>query len=154
MKTKLLLLSFLVFALSACNLDSTFEDDHNFEEETWHMNDLISFDFESDSKPQDFEVKVRSSLHYPFYNLFIKAQLLDSTGNTLKEELLGFDLYDSKTGKPLGKGNSIFQLDVTAFPTLQLPYDGKYKMQLTHYMRVEELGGLLSVGVRVKDPEN
>lgn len=154
MKAKLLLLSLFVFAVSACNLDSTFEDDHNFEDEVWHMNDIISFEFESESKPQDFQVKVRSNLNYPFYNLYIKAELIDSTGSNLKEELLSFDLYDSKSGKPLGKGNSVFQLDIEAFPTLQLPYNGKYQVRLAHYMRVEELDGLLSIGVRVKDPEN
>lgn len=154
MKSKLLLFSLLLLALSSCNLDSTFEDDYNFKEETWQMNDLILFEFESEAAAQDFEVKVRSNLDYPFYNLYIKAQLQDSTGRPLKEELLGFDLYDAKTGKPLGSGNSIFQLDITAFPTLQLPYQGKYQLQLAHYMRVEELNGLLSVGIRVKDPVN
>lgn len=155
MNSRLLFVSLaLLFSLSACDLNSTYEDDHDFDSGSWPMNDLISFDFVTESSVQNIDVKIRSNLDYPFYNLYLKAELLDSLGQVVNEELLGFNLYDANTGKPLGKGNSIYQRTVRAFENQELPYDGQYSLRLAHYMRVDELQGVLSVGVRVKPNED
>ena len=76
MKVRISLFSLLiVLSICACNLDSTFEDDHNFEEAGWHMDDQISFSFESEAQ-LEFEIKVRSNLDYLFIISISKLSFL------------------------------------------------------------------------------
>lgn len=140
------------FSFSACNFDSTFEEDIDFNEGTWHMDTLAVFEFESEKVEKNIEIKLRSNLDYPFYNLYLKLELIDSLGRRLQDTLLGFDLYDQKTGKPIGKGNSIYQLNAVALPNYEFPYEGKYEIRLAQYMRRATLPGILSAGIRIEDP--
>jgi gliding motility-associated lipoprotein GldH len=147
---------FMLFILliSACNLNSTYEGDIDFEQETWHMDSIAYFYFEAPAAAQDVEVKFRSTLDYPNYNLYVKMTLSDSNGVVLADKLLDYELYDEKTGKPMGKGNSIYQFNSIALPAYDFPYEGSYRVSLAQYMRFVELPGILSVGIRVKDVED
>lgn len=147
-------LTFLCLVLSACDLSSTFEDDLDFENGIWHMDSIARFDFDGKMGAQDVEIKFRSSLEYPIYNLYVKMTLTDSNGVALADELLSYDLYDAKTGKPLGKGNSIYQYMATVLSAYEFPYEGPYTINIAQYMRYVELPGILSVGVRVADPQD
>lgn len=144
----------LTTLITGCDLSSTYESDIDFEDGYWHMDSLATFQFEAPKESQDIELKLRSNLEYPFYNLYIKMELADSTGKVLKDSLVGFDLYDAKTGKPLGQGNSIYQLNKNVLEAYPFPYDGKYSIRLAQYMRRVELSGIVSAGVRIAPLED
>jgi len=143
----LVLLSFL--AVSSCSLSSTYEDDVDFKEGVWHMDSLATFVFEAPAEPQHVEIKLRNNLEYPFYNLYLKLELMDSAGLMIEDSLLDLTLYDQKTGKPLGDGNSIYQTNQLALEAFPFPYEGNYSIRLAQYMRRVELNGILSAGVRI-----
>jgi gliding motility-associated lipoprotein GldH len=152
MKTKVLaLFILLIWSTTACDLHRTYESNHDFDQEGWHMNQQIDFDFQTNSPYPTTEILLRSDLNYPFYNLYLRAQLLDSLGKTLKEELLSINLYDPKTGEPLGAGNSIYQYSLKAFESNDFPYMGPYQIKLAQFMRLENLPGIISVGMRVEE---
>ena len=144
----------LVLLLSACNFDATFSDNHDFQEGLWNMDSIPSFEFEIGNEPlQDVAIKVRSNLEYPYYNLYLQYTITDQQGTELASDLVNFVLYDEETGKPQGKGNSIYQY---AAPVLE-DYNftpGTYTFSVAQYMRMAELPGVLSVGVTVSNSEN
>lgn len=153
-KSVLAFLLLLGLSLTGCGFDSTYEEDIDFENGIWHMDSLAVFEFETEGTQKDVEVKLRSNLDYPFYNLYLKLELYDSLGKRLQDTLLGFDLYNQKTGKPLGKGNSIYQLNTVALSAYPFPYEGKFEVRMAQYMRIAALPGMVSTGIRVVDPEN
>jgi len=151
---QLLGLVLLSLLFNSCDLSSTYEADQDIPDAFWHMDSLLTFDFRGVPGPQNIEVKFRSTLEYPKYNLYIRMSLLDSLDKPLANELLSFDLYDPKSGKPLGKGNSIYQYKAMAIENFNFPYEGPYRIQLAQYMRYAELPGIVSAGIRVSEPEN
>lgn len=145
---------FLLLATSSCDLSSTFESDVDFDEGIWHMDSLATFEFDAPAQTQDVEVKLRNNLDYPFYNLYVKLELLDSTGGMLQDTLVELTIYDQKTGKPKGEGNSIYQINTLGLDAYPFPYAGTYSIRLAQYMRKVELEGILSTGVRIVPEEN
>jgi gliding motility-associated lipoprotein GldH len=75
--------------------------------------------------------------------------LKDSLGQPMVDSLLNINLFDVKTGKPLGDGfGNIF----TKYDTLPMEqiYDNQHvKIQFIQYMRKEELEGIEAVGLKI-----
>ena len=119
------------------------------------MDSIPSFEFEvGDELAQDIAIQVRSNLDYPYYNLYLQYTLEDQQGNELESELVNFVLYDEATGKPKGKGNSVYQYTSPVLENYQFPAAGTYKISIAQYMRMAELPGVLSVGVTLNDSED
>lgn len=119
------------------------------------MDSIPSFEFEvGDELAQDIAIQVRSNLDYPYYNLYLQYSLEDQQGNELESELVNFVLYDEATGKPKGKGNSVYQYTSPVLENYSFPAAGTYKISIAQYMRMAELPGVLSVGVTLNDSED
>jgi hypothetical protein len=71
--------------------------------------------------------------------------LKDSLGQSVETKLLDIPLFESKTGKPLGDG---YGGTFTKYDTL--PLDNTFSsIHLIQYMRVDELSGIETVGLKV-----
>ncbi|OEK06451.1 gliding motility lipoprotein GldH [Roseivirga misakiensis] len=138
--------------MMGCDSGRVYEADHDFEELTWNMDSIPDFQFSiEDTAPKDIIFKIRNSLDFPFRNCYMKYTLADTLGNTLKSELINLKLFDEKTGKPFGKGNSVFQHAETILSDYNFPKPGTYILSVAQYMRTTELAGTYSIGVRVEE---
>jgi gliding motility-associated lipoprotein GldH len=143
----------LAFALiHSCDRNRVYEEVYDFEEGIWNMDTIPAFNFEiTDKAPKRVLINVRNSIEFRTQNLYLTYYLTDEKGNQLKSELVNVQLFDAKTGKPLGKGNSIFQHEVEILPNYSFPSVGKYQIKIAQYMREANLENVPSVGVRLEN---
>ncbi|WP_305981655.1 gliding motility lipoprotein GldH [Roseivirga thermotolerans] len=150
-KAKLAIATLLLFVW-ACDAQRVFEDDQSFEQKSWHMNEMPEFSFEiDDTTPKNIYFKLRNDLEYPFQNLYVTYYLLDEQNEQVTSDLINISLFDEVSGKPLGKGSSIYQSSERILEGYSFPQPGKYTFRVAQYMRSESLAGVHSVGVRVEE---
>ncbi|MCL6257517.1 gliding motility lipoprotein GldH [Aquiflexum sp. TKW24L] len=145
MKLRLLVLLLSGFLFVSCAGDRLFEEYEGLKSGTWHVSDTVSFDVSKISNPNKTLVGIKYTKDYEFRNLYLMYILKDSLGQTVESKLLDIPLFESKTGKPLGDG---YGSTFTRYDTL--PLGTLYSsIHLVQYMRVEELTGIETVGVKV-----
>lgn len=118
----------------------------------WHSDSILRFEFRlTDSGRYDLYYHIRNTLDYPYYNLYVKYRLIDSTGRQLDERLQDIILMDAKTGEPFGThlGGS-FEHELIALPAYAFVAPGRYVLLIEQYMRQERLPGILNFGLRLK----
>ncbi len=163
MKNKIgyiLILIAIGFGFTSCDkltasseFERLFEYNYQFKNRVWNMDTIPTYQFEIEnpSIPTNVLLNVRNGLDYPFYNIFVKYSLEDSTGKILDSKQLEFDLLDPKSGKPLGKGaTDLYFHQFVCLNNFKFPYKGNFKFKITQYMREQELKGIHSVGVRIE----
>lgn len=142
----------LVLANFGCDSGRVYEADYDFEGDEWHMDTIPSFEFQIDEPSgKDLLLKIRNSLDYPFRNCYMTYYLEDSIGTVLASELVNFQLFDETTGKPFGKGNSVFQHSEIIKSQYDFPKAGRYRLRVAQYMRKTNLEGTYSVGLRIEE---
>jgi gliding motility-associated lipoprotein GldH len=148
---KICLLLLAVTLINSCDRNRVYEEVYDFEEGIWNMDTIPAFNFEiTDNAPKRVLINVRNSIEFRSQNLYLTYYLTDKNGNELKSELVNVQLFDAKTGKPFGKGNSIFQHEVEILPSYNFPGVGKYRIKIAQYMREANLENVPSVGVRLE----
>ncbi len=152
-------LSIMAFVaiLFSCDSARVYEENKDFEGPYWPKNDVPEFTFkiEDTAKSYDISINVRNGFDYPFYNLYYEYDIKDSTGNTLQKDMLELILFDSKTGEPFGGGlGDLFDHQKPVIENYQFPQPGQYTISFTHFMRVDTLPLILSVGARVEKSED
>jgi gliding motility-associated lipoprotein GldH len=141
----------LVFLFIACTEDRYFENNIDFNDRVWEMDESAEFEFEIDSTTLPYQIKLnlRNSLDYPYRNLYIKYQLLDST-QLIADKLMDIKLFEAKNGKPFGSRQSdIYSHQLILQDSVFFPEKGTYKIALSQYMREKELKGIISVGIKI-----
>ncbi|MFY0651024.1 MAG: gliding motility lipoprotein GldH [Cyclobacteriaceae bacterium] len=150
---KTALISFsLALILFGCNPNKIYDDYVDLENSVWNVDTLATYDFEIPnlSDAYDISYNVRYADMYPYYNIYIKYYLEDSSKNIIKSELQEILLFDKKTGIPLGDGiGDIIDREVLIFKDFDFPYAGKYRFRVKQFMRVENLPGIMSFGLRI-----
>lgn len=146
---------FILMMITSCDPDRIYETNQDLNEENWKPEDTIAFtvDIEDAKSSYNLYYNIRYSADYPYYNLFTKYILSDSTGNILRTPKLPEDmfLFDVKTGKPLGSGvGSVYDHQVSFLKDFIFPYEGKYTVKVVQYMRNKPLNGISSIGLRVE----
>jgi gliding motility-associated lipoprotein GldH len=64
---------------------------------------------------------------------------------------VNIDLFEPKTGKPLGSGlGDIFDHRQLLLDDYKFPNSGKYTISFQQYMRVDSLTNIRSMGVRIE----
>lgn len=142
----------LTFFLVSCTEERYFEDNSDFEDRVWNMEESAEFSFEIDSVELPYQIKlnVRNTMDYPYRNLYIKYRLKDST-YLMEDKLLNLKLFEAKTGKPFGDRQSeIYSHQLTLQDSVYFHAKGNYKIELNQYMREKELEGMVSVGIRIE----
>ncbi|WP_422361159.1 gliding motility lipoprotein GldH [Reichenbachiella sp.] len=151
----LVAVSFSLFVV-ACGSNTVIDEQSDIKEGLWHLDSLVAFQFEIEDTTSTYQIQynVRYAVDYPYYNLFLKYYLEDSAGEMLSSELQELILFDKKTGEPLGEGlGDLFDRGVPVFEDQKFPYAGVYTFKVKQFMRMEELPGILSFGLKVQKPE-
>lgn len=139
--------------LGGCDSQRVFEQNIDIENRKWPKGDVKHFEFEITDAQQSYNIyyNIRNSVAYPFHNLFLTYSLKDATGNKLLSELQNMNIFDEKTGKPLGNGlGDIFDLQVLSVENYTFDQPGKYTFTIQQFMRRDTLPELLSIGIRVE----
>lgn len=152
---QLVVLCSLLF-LCACDNSRVFEGYKDFTNRKWSAREVVTFDFEIQNAnlPYNLYYRVRNTLSYPYYNLYITYEIVDSQGKVLVAKMIDNNLMHPQTGEPLGSGSGdLFDNQFVLLSNHQFLAAGKYQVRLHQYMRVEELPEILAVGMRVEKVE-
>lgn len=139
--------------LMGCDDSRVFEENVDFEQRIWIVNQKPSFEFTVEDTTRSYNVlfNVRHAVSYPFSRLFFKYALKDSS-TVIKNEMTSAFLFDKNNGAPQGNSGlgDIYDLRVPLLTDFKFPKKGKYSVTLEQFMRTDSLPGVLAVGVRVE----
>lgn len=157
MQKKAAIVSLFIACISLwyCTPRDDFRSIHDLKGSEWPIDSLHSYTFTitDTNKSYDFYYLIRNATAYPFYNLYIKRSLADSTGKTLSVSMEELLLFNAKTGKPYGDGlGDIFdhKFKIKSLSNYRFPKPGVYTFSMEQYMRQDPLLGIMSVGVSVE----
>ncbi len=137
----------------SCNQHKIYDDYVEIDNSIWQEDTLASFEFTvpSDSINYSISYNVRYAEGYPFYNLYLTYYLEDSLQTPISSELQEIILFNKKTGEPLGDGlGGVFDREVLIFNNMKFPYVGKYHFKIKQFMRIKELPGIISFGIKIE----
>lgn len=143
----------LAVALFSCDHSKVYDSNVDMKENQWQVADTLRYDFAIQDSTQlnNFYYKIRYSTAYPYYNIYVKYYLLDSASRLLESKQSNMNLFDARSGKPLGSGMGDFYDEQILFlPNKKLPYAGRYSLKAIHYMRDEPLKGISAFGLKVE----
>ncbi len=146
----------IAFFGMSCGKTIVIEEYQDITAGVWSVDSLASFDFVVEDTTLNYEIayNVRYASTYPYYNLYVTYYLEDSTGNVLATELQDLTLFDRKSGEPLGEGlGDLFDREILIFDNYTFKTPAKYSFKVKQFMRMEELPGILSFGLRISEAE-
>ncbi|MEN7548145.1 gliding motility lipoprotein GldH [Rapidithrix thailandica] len=144
--------------LMGCNTtEYNYQSFTNFDKGMWYYDSAAIFDFEAPNthEPFDINYNVRNALAYPYYNLYIQYELMDSAGNVLKSALAQDILMDPTSGKPFGtSAGEMYNHEFNLIPNYKFPYQGSFQLRLKQNMRMDTLTDIYAIGASIKPSEN
>lgn len=152
MKNKLFLFSVVAFLFSCSEKGKVFHDYQEVDNDEWLSANKLLFPVQIEDNKATYTLQylARYTKDYPYYNLYVKRSILDSTGKTLSSKLQGMYLFDEKSGAPKGSGwGNKYDHTVLADTNITFPYKGKYTIQLQQYMRQDTIIGISDMGISV-----
>lgn len=131
--------------LAACQTDRIFEEYRGMNGSEWKVADTVRF--KPNVKDEKFAVVlgVKYNNDYDYRNLYVRYTIQDSLGHTIDSKLMDVPLFESASGRPLGKG---FGSTFTKYDTLPISQSFT-SIELLQYMRIDTLQGIEAVGVKV-----
>lgn len=151
MKRHSLILILFVFFM-ACDSSRVYEEYYDFNGSTWNLDSIPSFEFSiENTDPKDLFVNLRNTVSYNYQNLYLFYQLNDENGKELESDLINIPVFDEKTGKPFGSGNSIYEHQHKILASYRFPKNGKYVLKIAQYMREIDLKEIVSVGASIEE---
>ncbi len=150
-------LFFFLLIVCSCDSNRVYEYNIEFDDRTWKVIEEPRFEFKVPNSADQYNIyyNVRNSLDFPYARIFVKWHLYDSTGREISKKLIFNDLFDEKTGRPLGD-SGLGDLYDHRFPILEnysFAHPGKYSVKLDQFNRQDTLHGVIAVGVRVERKE-
>lgn len=145
--------SILIFSCDSNRIAEDNKDIDNY----WKGDSIAHFNFKIEDSTIDYNVffSVRNGVEFPHSNLYFKYVLKDSIGKTLESELVNFQLFNAKTGYPLGNGvGDIFEHQYELLTKYKFITSGTYQVSFQQYMRYDSLPEIYSVGFRVEKTIN
>ncbi len=141
----------ILFFTIACNQDIVFEKNVSMPGDKWSRYHIPVFDVEiTDTlNPYDLIINLRNTGEYPRSNLFLFISAKSPQGAFTRDTL---ELVLAEpSGKWKGRGfGSIWQNRFFYRQNVRFPEKGIYKIEIEQAMRLEELPGILDVGLRVE----
>ncbi len=146
----------LVIFFASCDQNRIYEKNKKFRDRIWPKDQVVTFDFEiTDIHPSyNFYFNIRNSIRYKYQNVYLAYSLEDTLGNVFQSDLTNINLFDPKTGEPLGDGlGDIFDHRVKVIGNYQFNNPGFYQFNIEHYMRPDSLEEIMAIGLRVEKSE-
>jgi gliding motility-associated lipoprotein GldH len=148
----------MVFLLTAsmvsCDKSRLYEENREFSDRNWKATEEPRFEFAVKDTSQRYNLyyNIRNSLSYPYSRIFITFHLYDSTGRELSKRLVNHDLFDQKTGHPLGDSGlgDLYDHQFLLLKDHHFGFPGKYSVKLDQFMRQDTLQGVIAVGMRIE----
>lgn len=144
----------LVLIVIACDSNRIYEDYKDFKDRSWKINEPTTFDFQitDASKKYNLLMEIRNSLDYPYSRLFVNYNLKGSDSLSLSKEMIAVNLFDQKTGKPLGSSGigDIYDHQFSVLKNYSFKKSGAYRMSFQQFMRQDTIPGILAVGFRLE----
>lgn len=150
--TRLLSLIFLLAMLMpACNESVIYESNQRIPGNEWNRFDLHRFEVDIDDTVNIYNlmINVRNTGEYPRSNLFLFVSASSPSG-AFTRDTLEFILAEP-SGKWLGKGfGSVWQNRFYYRRNVRFPERGKYLFEFEQAMRIDDLPGILDIGLRIE----
>lgn len=147
-----LLFVLVLFYFSSCDSSRLYEENKDINS-YWLSDSIASFNFDISDNTLDYNVffSVRNGVDFPHSNLYFKYFLKDSLGATIESDLINFQLFNAKSGYPLGNGiGDMFEHQYELLTKYQFTNTGVYELSFQQYMRYDSLPEIYSVGFRVE----
>lgn len=148
------LLILLVLALFHISCDSNRTSEQNIDiKGYWKTDSIAKFNFVIEEPNEDYNVyfSLRNGVEFPHSNIYFKYSLMDSLGTIIESDLVNFQLFNAKTGYPLGNGiGDIFEHQYELLTKYQFETSGTYWLSFQQYMRYDSLPEIYSVGYRIE----
>lgn len=141
-----------LFLLFACEGNQIYQNTHTLAQQTWPATAVQTFTFQvvDTTQAYDIDLCIKNTQAYPYQNFFIAYALQDQAQQLLQNGLEDYMLFEEKTGKPLGTGYG--KIKNNQFVLLKNYYftePGLYTLNLTQFMRTQNLGGVHAIGIKV-----
>jgi gliding motility-associated lipoprotein GldH len=150
------LFSFLLaVALTSCDDNVLYEENREIANDgMWNMKEKLVFDFEvpDTTTHYNFYFNVRNTDEYNFSNLYVFFHTTFPNGK-MGNDTVEFPLMD-QAGRWLGDGQGdIHDCRLIFRQNVRFPLAGKYHMEVEQAMRMEQLPGIISAGIRIERVE-
>ena len=148
----------ILILLSGCDSQRVFEDNTEFRERNWKINEPVQFEFQISDVSIKYNVlmNIRNSLDYPYARIFVNYDLRKLDSTSLSKKMVAEYLFDQKTGKPFGTSGigDIYDHQFLILKNYSFEKAGTYKMKFNQFMRLDTIPGILAVGIRVEKAED
>lgn len=143
----------LFLLVTACDPERLYEQNHDFDKRCWNTVEKPEFSFliSDTTTAYNIYVNIRNDNDYPFSNLYFTFRLSDATG-VIQEKLLSAELFDRKSGKPLGSSGIGYLFDhrIPVLQNYRFTGPGTYTIRFEHFMRTDTLCGIRAMGLRIE----
>lgn len=146
----------------SCANDTVFTKYKGIENNKWHKDSIISFNFNAiDTLSKNaVYINLRNDKNYEFNNLFLIASV-EFPNKTKVIDTLEYEMADVK-GRFLGTGSTDLKENKLEYKTnIKFPVVGKYHFSIQHAMRkigkengVDFLNGITDVGIEIENSNN
>jgi gliding motility-associated lipoprotein GldH len=143
----------LTIFFAGCNEKTAYEGKIDFPERCWVFRQPATFEFEIVDVDSTYEVlvDVRYAGTYQFQNIYLQYYLEDDEGMLYSKDLKNIQLFNAKTGIPLGGGlGDLYSIEKPILENHRFVKPGKYRFRIDQFMRQDTLQGILSVGIKVQ----
>ena len=146
---KIILIIFISFISLSCYKDNLYTNYYSFDNQIWHMDSSIVFNFNSlESTDINLNLSISYSNDYPYQNFYTSYSLLDSSKKIIKSEMVEFQFFEKKYGYPMGTGIfKNFTVDSLITSINAINKNSDYMLLVKHSMRDKKLIGIDKIGV-------
>lgn len=131
-----------------------FEQNTEIKDNTWNLKNQLSFDFDvpDTNTKYNFYFNVRNTDDYPYSNIYVFFHTKFPNGK-MGNDTVEFPLADDQ-GHWYGKGQGdLYDCQLVFRQNVRFPLAGKYHMDVEQAMRMTDLPGVQSAGIRIERAE-
>ena len=92
---KIIFIIFVSLISSSCYNENLYTNYYSFDNQIWHMDSSIVFNFNSfESTDINLNLSISYTNDYPYQNFYTSYSLLDSSKKIIKSEMVEFQLFE------------------------------------------------------------
>jgi len=150
-KIGIITLIFTSILLFSCDRNKVYEEYITIEDNMWKSDNIVKFEFEIEdtSSLHNVYINIRHASLYQFNNLwmFVTSSAPNGTKNIDTVECVLVDNENRWIGDGLG---DIWDVQIPWKTNVRFNHQGIYRVQFEQAMRIEELPGIMDLGLRVE----